>query len=210
MGKQLPTAEDCTKLMEHYEMLPNIREHSLIVASVAATLFTALEKNIAEKLPDRELVIKGAMLHDIAKTICLHGKCMHDVMGEKICLDHGYPDLAEIVKEHVYLEQYPERSWMDGIFQAKEIVFYADKRVNHDQLVSLSERLSYILKTYGQKNKKREQFIMNNFFKCKKLENALFSFIDFSPEILSSEPGDQFLSNLRAAEIIHHNVLTKK
>ena len=36
-----------------------------------------------------------------------------------------------------------------GIFTAREIIYYADKRVRHEEIVSLDDRLEYILEHYG-------------------------------------------------------------
>ena len=132
--------------------------------------------------PPRELVIAGALLHDIAKTECLNGKCRHDTLGRDICTALGFPEIGEIVKEHVILEEFPERLYQRGFFGAKEIVYYADKRVLHDEVVSIENRLEYIIDRYGNGDPQREQHIRLNFQQCKDLEVYLFTFLDFTPE----------------------------
>ena len=65
----IPTRTDCLALMEHYDMLPHIREHSLLVTAVALRVGTSLqEAGVPLHLP---LIEAGALLHDIGKTPCL-------------------------------------------------------------------------------------------------------------------------------------------
>lgn len=165
-------------------MLDNIRAHSFVVARIADALVSGLYE--AEKSPGplakRDEVIAGALLHDIAKTLCLKTDCLHAEAGRDICLELGYPSLAEIVAEHVVLNNFTSNLYQKGIFGAKELVFYADKRVLHDQVVSLGDRLDYILERYGNGDALREQRIRENFGQALELEHLLFSFLDFTPE----------------------------
>jgi uncharacterized protein len=169
-----PSISTCLQLMEEYAMLPHIREHSFIVARVADTILHRL-LNHAESLtlPSKNLVIAGALLHDIAKTPCLNNKCDHAEEGAKLCHQLGFPEIAEIVKEHVRLFSYTEKRYKEGIFLAKDIIFYADKRVNHSSVVDLNERLAYILDKYGNNEPGRCQIIKTNFQKCQNLEGWL-------------------------------------
>jgi hypothetical protein len=117
-------------------------------------------------------------LHDVDKYETLQGDIRHGERGERIVLEAGYPEIAHIVKEHV-LEQILEglSSW------ESKIVFYADKRVNHAEIVSLDARFEYLFKRYGSKSKE----IMGTLIKCKpkvfELEKELFSKINESPEL---------------------------
>ena len=160
--------------MEDYDMLPNIREHSLMVAQVADNVLTRLQKNSESLvLPDKELVVAGALLHDIAKTDCLRNGGDHAKIGSQICTELGYGEIAEIVREHVRLFSYAEETYRQGIFPAKELVFYADKRVMHNEIVDLPTRLVYILDRYGDNDGERHRIINWNFQKCKQLEKWL-------------------------------------
>lgn len=155
-----------------------------MVAKVALQVlegFTAHEStNIV--LPDRELVVAGALLHDIAKTPCLDRNCDHAIMGAEICVELGYKTVAPIVAEHVVLSDHNPNRYSQGIFSAIEIIYYADKRVRHEEIVSLDDRLDYILEHYGMGDPELHQLIRENFQKCVQLEEHLFSFIHFSPE----------------------------
>ncbi len=185
MQATLPSKTACLALMNKYEMLDNIKAHSLMVARVAETLYNDLAATIpAEKLPKRDVVIAGALLHDIAKSRCIKEGCRHAEIGAKICFDEGLDELAEIVAEHVLLTDYSSSRCHAGIFRPKELVYYSDKRVKHDQIVSLDNRLEYIIKRYGKNDTRIIGYIKKNFAMCKDLEQALFSFLDYQPEDL--------------------------
>jgi len=179
--------------MDSYAMLDNIRAHSLTVARVAEALLTGMAESKVNgtQLPDTALVLAGALLHDIAKTICLNTQCDHARKGRDICQDLGYPDIGEIVREHVVLKDFSTDRYGQGIFFAKEIVYYADKRVRHDRVVSLDERMAYIIERYGNNDKQRHKVIEENFQRCKTLEHHLFCHIHFAIEELADKVSTQ-------------------
>ncbi len=159
-------------------MLDNIRAHSIMVARVARVLLRGLaDSTIAEEIaiPPDDLVLAGALLHDIAKTPCLASHHDHAKQGRDICLERGYPEIAEIVREHVLLREFCTLRYAKGHFLAKELVYYADKRVRHDEIVSIEERLEYILERYGHNDPGRFKLIRENFRLCRTLEEHLLS-----------------------------------
>ncbi len=181
----VPDTADCIRLMDEYEMLDNIRHHSLVVARIAdALIIELLEDPVHTSAPDRALVLAGALLHDIAKTPCLDGSCDHATAGGDICRKHGYPEVADIVEQHVILKDHDVERYNSGRFTAMEIVYYADKRVRHNQVVSLEERLDYILEHYGNNDQERHHVIHKNFQRCRDLEQALFRVLPFTAESL--------------------------
>lgn len=165
-------------------MYENIRRHSFMVARVAAEIHAGLMRASTGNVlvPGRELVIAGALLHDIAKTQCLQEDCVHADVGREICLELGLVDIAEIVADHVVLSRFSEQEYRRGIFSATDLVFYADKRVKHDTVVSLAERLEYIIEKYSNNEAVREERIRQNFSQCQRVETHLFARLDFSPD----------------------------
>jgi putative nucleotidyltransferase with HDIG domain len=184
MIKQIPSISQCLEFFDRYEMLDNIRAHSFMVARVAEALVDGLHRTelAAEPLPDLAEATAGALLHDIAKTLCLQNACHHAEAGQHICIELGYPEIGEVVAEHVVLKTFSAELYEKGVFGTKEIVFYADKRVRHDQVVPLADRLEYILERYGDGNPLKEKYIKLNFQRTLDLEKFLFSFLDFTPE----------------------------
>ncbi|MBW2096570.1 MAG: HD domain-containing protein [Deltaproteobacteria bacterium] len=175
----VPSIKTCFQLMERYEMLENIREHSIVVARIARLI--GCDLLAAGETISLEKVTAAALLHDIAKTSCLVTKKDHAEEGRKICLRNGFEEIAPIVAEHVVLRNAPP----NGRFSEKEVVYYADKRVNHHSIVSLEERLDAVLERYGGNGKGLQQRIRDNFNQCKALEKALFQKLSFAPEALA-------------------------
>ena len=182
-----PTLAECILLMEQYAMLANIRHHSLVVARLAGQLCEGLHIFSPDRpQADRHLVITGALLHDIAKTPCLNTSCDHARAGGEICRRHGFAEIAAIVEEHVLLRQYDPERYRTGTFSAAELVYYADKRVRHNVVVNLNERLEYIIDHYGKDNPVRQRLIRENFQKCLSLEQHLFRWLPFAPKDLGA------------------------
>jgi uncharacterized protein len=175
----IPTVRECFVLMTKYGMLGNIKAHSIVVEKVAALLAKNLV-DAGEKLC-LDVVTAGALMHDIAKTLCLGSSEDHAKKGKKICLENQLDEIADIVAEHIILAGYdPNRPVSE-----KELVYYADKRVNHDRIVSLEERIEYLLTRYGRNQEWIHQRIRDNFRQCKEVEKKIFSKLSFTPEDLA-------------------------
>ena len=126
-------------------MLPNIREHSFRVMEVAVFLGEALaEAGFDLFLP---LVTVGALLHDLGKTQCLGTLMNHAELGAGILEDLGYPQVAQVVREHVHLHS--DISDIRPLREA-ELVNYADKRVLHETVVTLTDRFADLRVRYGR------------------------------------------------------------
>jgi uncharacterized protein len=131
--------------MDTHGMLPNIREHSFAVMQVACYLADALEHAGFDLfLP---LVTTGALLHDIGKTACLGTLNNHAEYGAGILEDLGYPHVAQVVREHVHL--FTDIVYTRPLREA-ELVNYADKRVLHDEVVTLAARFADLRVRYGR------------------------------------------------------------
>ena len=169
----------CFELMERYSMLDNIRAHSIMVQKIA-TLMAMRLREAGENL-HIEVVTAGALLHDIGKSLCLHTTEDHAAKGMEICLENHLEEIAGIVGEHIRLESFEKTAPISE----REVVYYADKRVNHDSIVSLKERLDYLLVQYGRNEEWICERIRDNFRQCKKVETKLFKRLPFLPEALN-------------------------
>ncbi|MFH0783172.1 MAG: HD domain-containing protein, partial [Pseudomonadota bacterium] len=184
MTKPIPSTTECFSFFDQFAMLDNIRAHSILVARVAGALIDGLTRTgkCSTPPPNREETIAAALLHDIAKTLCIKTGCHHAEIGRQMCVDLGFPEIGEIVAEHVVLQKFNADLYQRGIFGAKEIVFYADKRVRHDEVVPLASRLEYILERYGDGNPHKEQHIRLNFKRTVDFEKHLFNYLDLQPD----------------------------
>jgi uncharacterized protein len=175
----IPTVRECFVLMVKYGMLDNIKAHSIMVKKVAALLAGNL-CDAGEKLR-LDVVTAGALMHDIGKTLCLNSSEDHAKKGKEICLENQLHEIADIVAEHIILAEYDPNNPVSE----KEIVYYADKRVNHDKIVSLEERMEYLLTNYGRNQEWIHRRIRDNFRLCKDVEKKIFSKLSFTPDALA-------------------------
>ena len=161
--------------MSEYGMLENIRSHSIMVARIAELIVRGLKKSGLSVSMD--LTVAAALLHDIGKTSCLNTTEDHSRKGADICNTHRLLEVADIVAEHVVLRNGVPMP----VCTEKEIVYYSDKRVNNDTIVSLDDRLGYILDRYGRDNPGLRKAIRKNFKHCHLIESVLFQSLEFQP-----------------------------
>lgn len=146
------------ELLKEFHVPAHIRRHSEKVAAIC--------KFIEEKIDgvDLDLLEKAAMLHDLVR-ICdftkwnpqnfpdkhteenlrkweeirkNHKGKPHEEAAYEVLIERGEKEVAELIRSHrfkIILEPEPFKTWEE------KILYYADKRVEHDQVVSLEERL---------------------------------------------------------------------
>jgi len=165
----LPTRKECFDIIKKYHVPPNIVKHSLAAAKLAVFLAEKLkEKDMAV---DVELVERACLLHDIARICEVKESDYNNIgmtvteqrrrasCGEKTVWDklkteykaahhediayellkEQYPVLALTIKKHRYVSVLDESDRPDT--WEEKIVYYADKRVMHERIMSLKERL---------------------------------------------------------------------
>ena len=72
----------------------------------------------------------------------------------------GHDEIADIVENHVIYSDFNEKSPVNE----KDIVFYADKRVMHDRIVTIDTRIDDLVVRYGKTERIREMIIHNKEF----------------------------------------------
>jgi putative nucleotidyltransferase with HDIG domain len=168
----IPTEAECRQLTADMGMLENIAAHSRQVCRVSLLIFDHLQSDGL----NRELIRAAALLHDITKTRSFETLEDHAETGARLLAEIGYPELGCIVGQHVRLDRY----FASEDPTEEEIVNYADKRVLHDQIVSLNERMGYILDKYGREPE-RKKAILLLWEKTEALEARLFARLSFEP-----------------------------
>ncbi|NDV17970.1 HDIG domain-containing protein [Pseudodesulfovibrio sp. JC047] len=140
----VPDDAQCAEYWAYHDMLDNVADHSRMVANIA-TFMAQRAKEVG--LPvDVPTVRASALLHDIAKTYCiLHGG-NHSQLGGAWAMDlTRNPIIASGVTHHVY---WPFELDVEKYFTPLAVI-YADKRVNHTDIVSIEERFKDLIKRYG-------------------------------------------------------------
>jgi len=145
--ERIPSRRECLRLLEENGVYPNIIEHSKAVAEIALEYGRKIKAN-GGKL-NIKLLEASALLHDICKHEGLgkdtNSEITHPETGARKLREMGLPDVADVVEVHGFGKIFePQRlnTW------EKKLVYYADKRVNHDKRVALSERLDYLTDRY--------------------------------------------------------------
>ncbi|MCH8003144.1 MAG: HDIG domain-containing protein [Nanoarchaeota archaeon] len=156
-NEKIPSREECLDILNKNKTPSNVIEHSKTVCNVAEDVADGLiNKGIKV---NKKLVIAAALLHDIERE-----KENHIAEGTKLLKSMGLSEVSEVIKKHSLY------GIEDGRVQPKtveeKIVFYSDKRVKGDKIVSLVERFKDIEKRYKKDFSKEFEF-------AKKIEEEL-------------------------------------
>ena len=172
----LPTKEECLNLLNQHEVPDHVQAHSCCVALIASTIAQELSK---KGFPiNKDLVLAASLLHDIAKIKCLNSKEDHCEQGAKIVSKLGYPEIGDIIRQHVKLDKICMTTNLPAM-----ITNYADKRVKHTQIVTLQERFDDIKNRYV-KNANDLKRIENLFQQTKAVEKRIFDAMGADPNFI--------------------------
>lgn len=174
---KIPSRQECLSLIRQMNMLDHIVAHSFQVCRVAIFLVDHIGPGPSGL--SRNLVQAAALLHDITKTRSFSTHENHALTGAQFLNEMGYPEVGHIIEQHVRLDSYT----VSDFPTEAEIVNYADKRVLHDQIVTLNERMNYILEKYAKGPEYRERLLWL-WKKTEELEARLFSYVSFKPKEL--------------------------
>jgi uncharacterized protein len=175
----IPSAEECSQILNRYRVPEHIVEHSRRVGEIASCLGRLLNRRGAALDPEK--IFAASMLHDIAKMDGLRLGEDHSTAGAELLRSQGYPEIAEIVRQHVVLD---EKTYAGEIGEAA-LVHYADKRVKHTALVSLEERFLDLKERYG-KHPAVRQWLEDLEGKTKNLEERIFNRLQAPPDSLQA------------------------
>jgi len=175
---KIPTQEQCFLLMCEMKMMDHIVVHSMQVCRVAT--FLADQLNPAQNRLNYDLIRAAALLHDITKTRSFKTEENHALTGGQFLAERGYPEVGDLVRQHVRLDTYPDPITLGEA----QIINYADKRVLHDRIVGLDKRLDYILEKYGELPEHQER-IHWLWGKTLVMEDEIFSELAVVPQDLN-------------------------
>jgi uncharacterized protein len=174
------TKKKCFQLMCDMQMPEHIVAHSIQVCRVGLCLLDHLKLQGIRM--NEQLVVAAALLHDITKTRSFETEENHALTGGQFLTDLGYPQIGHLVRQHVRLDDYSDQKNLSEAV----IINYADKRVLHDRIVSLDERMSYIQQRYGTRteHKRRIELLRE---KTEAVEKQIFRYVAFLPEDLDHQ-----------------------
>ena len=169
----LPAREECYSLLDEYNVPANIRKHTEQVTKVA--VFIARHLNEKGIRVNTELVERAALLHDLLKPIEFEdftdfsfgvkftikeieffsrlqdrfNGMRHEAAAYELFKDK-YPEMALAIKKHGYREIL--EPGLQPFSWEEKILTYADKRVAHENIVTLKERFEEGHKRYFTKS----------------------------------------------------------
>ncbi len=153
LNKKL-SREELLEILKTHNLSQNIIEHSVKVTDKALEIADKIEKN-GYKV-DKDLILAGALLHDIGRSK-KHG-WKHGIEGAFIIRDLNLDDkialiaerhiLAGITKEEAGQFGLPEIDYLPESLEEK-IVTYADKITKGSKYLTLDERFEMWKEKYG-------------------------------------------------------------
>ena len=159
----LPTRKECLAILAEYNVPTHIVNHSRAVAKLAVFLAQRLNENSV--VIDIDLLDRACMLHDLLRVndfkesdynrfernlphekkakwqklrakykSMTHEDAAYDILKVK------YPALALAIKRHRYMAMIDENEKPDT--WEEKLLYYADKRVMHETIIPLKDRLA--------------------------------------------------------------------
>ncbi len=171
----IPSRPECIELLQRFDMPHHIRRHSFLVAEVALSIAGRLNQNSSRL--DLRLIEAAALLHDVGKEPSFKTGEDHAVLGARMLNGTVNPAVARIVKEHIFLDF----SQTSGPITESLVVNYSDKRVKHDQIVSVEERYRDLIDRYA-KSPSHMKFLLDKLELYFALEKTIFSHLTITPQ----------------------------
>lgn len=150
------------QLYRIYKTPPHVQAHMKQVANVAVYIAKKIKKN--EYKVDINFVRHLALVHDLMKAVTFD-----------ISLQKKYPNVHDVIITSRILKKYKERRLATAVLSQQfdaitsslhplnsleeKIVYYADKRVAHTEIVSLKYRFEEGSTRYGKRNRTIEKKI---------------------------------------------------
>jgi uncharacterized protein len=207
----LPTHSKCLQIIRDCRVPRHIIKHSEAVAKLAVFLAEKLKEKGIEVNVD--LVHRASLLHDVLRVcdmkesdysrfeqnvtekdrahwrhlkVKYNNNCHEDATYELLRKD--YPELALTIKKHRYLAILDEKE-KPSTWEEK-IVYYADKRVMHETVVLLKERLEEAHERHARQHERtaRDEInITKTDRQIYELEKEIFYEIDLNPAEITQE-----------------------
>jgi alpha-ribazole phosphatase len=148
----VPTEAECEAVLSRLNVSGEIKAHSLLVAELARIL--AVHLNSAGLSLDLSLVYAAGRLHDMAR-----GQPDHAGVAAGLLAGMGYARVGSVVARHMDIQ-------LSGpSLNEADIVYFADKCVEEDRLVSLEDRFENSMARYADRPGIRKRVL-------ERLENA--------------------------------------
>ena len=141
------TKKECIQILKDVNLPENIIEHLQAVCDFSMKVVDIVEARGIKV--NRNLVAAAALLHDVKKL-----SENHEIAGAEYISSLGYPEVAKVIRKHG-LSNLNRQDCMPKTWEER-IVFYSDKRLKGNKVVSVNERFTDIEKRYKGSHLKHE------------------------------------------------------
>ena len=186
----------CIELFKEAGLTPNfinILHHCRKVNAIAMFIATKLKEK-GEEI-DLDLVDIASFLHDVKKAeeVNLKDWGSHEKRAAEFLKAKGYNELACIILKHRSEESV--LNGIKGMSWEDKLVYYADKRVKHDEVVSAKERMRDGFERYSKLFNNHDFINRHDAIneQLTKIENEIFNKLGLKPEDINEESIKPFL-----------------
>jgi len=169
----IPNRTQARALWDKYQIPESKRRHLELVADVAEVMADALETKGIEV--EKNLLLAGALLHDIDKNVQRLPGEQHPDTAVRILNQEGMEEVSRLVKTHslhsILTDDIAPHTWEE------KLLFLADKMVKYD-VITVDERFR-LWKNEGLPQEGRE-IIQRTYPKVKKLEKEILDLTDMT------------------------------
>ncbi|MCE7741200.1 MAG: HDIG domain-containing protein [Candidatus Heimdallarchaeota archaeon] len=167
----IPSKEKCKKILQKYNTPANVIKHCLLVTEISEEFCNKIDQI------DKDLVIAGAMLHDIGRSI--DHSIKHAIEGVRILERENLdPRVISIVKRHIGTGITKNEAAKLGlpvenyIPSTKEelLVSYSDNLACGDKRCSFEEILELFIRKFGN-----DSHVVKEFHKQKEIIEKMLS-----------------------------------
>jgi putative nucleotidyltransferase with HDIG domain len=135
----VPSPAVCEEIWKWFQTPPLVTAHCRLTAEVAREWAHKLIR--AGHALDLDLVMAGALLHDVAKAADNRD---HDTLGARWLKDLGYSSVAKIIEAHTNL---PEDAL--ALLDERAVVYLADKQAQGTARVTVAQRFQGVLDRFA-------------------------------------------------------------
>ncbi|MFO8152613.1 HD domain-containing protein [Thioalkalivibrio sp.] len=163
------------KILKEKRIEGKVLRHSLKVNQIA--MFLGKKLSSKGENVNLELLDAASLLHDVGKKLSDDTGKNHIETGVKILQDRGLTEIAEVIRKHS-INAIVEKDKIPQTWEEK-LVYYADKRVREDKIVSLDERMADLRKRYPNLRKPLTNIIP----KIKAIEEEIFNIVEINKRL---------------------------
>ncbi|MBU1954099.1 HD domain-containing protein [Patescibacteria group bacterium] len=181
---------DIKDIYEKYNVPSNIVAHMRMVAAVALFLAETINQKAGQPVVGEKTVTYAALLHDLMR---VSGRG-HEDLAAAILIERGEKELATIISKTRFICIISARENERPQTLEEKIVYYADKRVMNDQIVSIEKRLEEGGKNYnrGADAEKNRNLSEKAAIAIAKLQKELCDLVGFHPDDINERTVAQF------------------